>query len=55
MRKRIAKQEVLWYEEELRKEINEDRKEHGKKPLKDKDNQNQTNDNRKVKKKRRKE
>lgn len=30
MRKRIAKQEALWYEEELQKEINEDRKEHGK-------------------------
>ena len=31
MRKRIAKQEALWYEEELKKEINEDRKAHGKK------------------------
>lgn len=30
MRKRIAKQEALWYEEELQKEINGDRKEHGK-------------------------
>ncbi len=30
MRKRIAKQEALWYEEELQKEINEDRKAHGK-------------------------
>ena len=42
MRKRIAKQEALWYEEELKKEINEDRKTHGKKPLKDKDDHNQT-------------
>ena len=42
MRKRIARQEALWYEEELQKEINEDRKEHGKKPLKDKDDHNQT-------------
>ena len=29
MRKRIASQEALWYEEELKKEINEDRKNHG--------------------------
>ena len=36
MRKRIASQEALWYEEELKKEINEDRKNHGKKPLKEK-------------------
>ena len=36
MRKRIANQEALWYEEELKKEINEDRKNHGKKPLKEK-------------------
>lgn len=42
MRKRITKQEALWYEEELQKEINEDRKEHGKKPLKDKDDHNQS-------------
>ena len=42
MRKRIAKQEALWYEEELQKEINEDRKAHGKKTLKDKDDHNQT-------------
>ncbi len=38
MRKRIARQETLFYEEMLRKEIQEDRKAHGKKPLKDKDN-----------------
>ena len=40
MRKRIAHQEALWFEETLKKEINEDRKNHGKKPLKDKDNDN---------------
>lgn len=34
-RKRIAHQEALWYEKELKKEINEDRKNHGKNPLKD--------------------
>lgn len=38
MQKRIAQQEALFYEEMLKKEINEDRAEHGKKPLKDKDN-----------------
>ena len=37
MRKRIAKEEALFYEELLKKEINEDRINHGKKPLKDKD------------------
>lgn len=42
MRNRIAKQEALWYEEELKKEINEDRKAHGKKHLKDKNDHNQT-------------
>ena len=42
MRNRIAKQEALWYEEELKKEINEDRKAHGKKPLKYKEAHNQT-------------
>ena len=42
MRTRVAHQEALWFEEELRKEIDEDRKSHGKKPLKDKDdNDNQ--------------
>lgn len=40
MRKRIAKQEALFYEDMLKKEINEDRAAHGKKPLKDKDNDN---------------
>lgn len=37
MRKRVATEQALWYEEELKKEINTDRSEHGKKPLKDKD------------------
>ena len=37
MRNRVAHQEALWFEEELKKEIDEDRKNHGKKPLKDKD------------------
>lgn len=32
-----AKKEALFYEKELRKEIDKDREEHGKKPLKDKD------------------
>lgn len=35
MWKRIATQQALWYEDELKKEINNDRKSHGKKPLKD--------------------
>lgn len=30
MKKRAAKQEALWYEEALQKEITEDRKAHGK-------------------------
>lgn len=37
MQKRIAHEEALFYEELLKKEINEDREKHGKKPLKDKD------------------
>ena len=37
MRKRIAKKEALFYAEQLKKDINEDRIVHGKKPLKDKD------------------
>lgn len=37
MRNRVAHKEALWFEEELKKEIDEDRKNHGKKPLKDKD------------------
>ena len=40
MQKRIAHEEALFYEEMLRKEINEDRENHGKKPLKDKDDDN---------------
>ena len=43
MRKRVAVQETLWYEESLKKEINEDRKAHNKKPLKDKDDDNDKN------------
>jgi transposase len=37
MRKRIAQQETLFYKEMLRKEIDSDRVAHGKKALKDKD------------------
>ena len=37
MQKRIAQQETLFYEEMLRKEIDSDREIHGKKPLKEKD------------------
>ena len=40
MQKRIAHEEALFYEEMLKKEINEDRENHGKKPLKDKDDDN---------------
>ena len=40
MQKRIAHQEALFYEEMLRKEISSDRAAHGKKPLKDKDDDN---------------
>ena len=36
-RKRIAKEEALFYEELLKKEINADREAHGKKPLKEKE------------------
>lgn len=36
MHKRIAHEEALFYEELLKKEINEDRQAHGKKPLKEK-------------------
>lgn len=42
MRKRVAAQQALWYEEELKKEINSDRADHGKKPLKDKDDNDKT-------------
>ena len=37
MRKQTAHEQTLWYEEELKKEITQDRKRHGKKPLKDRD------------------
>ena len=37
MQKRIAQQETLFYEEMLRKEIDSDREIHGKKPLKEKE------------------
>ena len=37
MRKRIASQEALWYEEELKKEINEDRKKTWKEAFKRKE------------------
>lgn len=40
MQKRIAKQEALFFEDMLRKEINEDRAEHGKKALKNEDDDN---------------
>ena len=40
MRKRIAKEQALWFEDELKKEINEDREAHGKKPLKEKKDDN---------------
>ena len=40
MRKRVAHEQALWYEDELQKEINEDRQAHGKKPLKDKNKKN---------------
>ena len=36
-RKKMVKQEALFYKESLRKEIDEDRERHNKKPLKDKD------------------
>ena len=42
MRNRVAHKEALWFEEELKKEIDEDRKNHGKKPLKDKDDNDNT-------------
>lgn len=37
MQKRIAKEEALFYEELLKEEIGRDRQAHGKKPLKEKD------------------
>lgn len=41
----MVKQEALFYEEQLEKEINIDREKHGKKPLKDKKNDDDNNDN----------
>ncbi len=37
LQQKDVQEEALFYEEQLRKEINEDRIAHGKKPLKDKD------------------
>ena len=36
MRKRVAKEQALWFAQELVEEINKDREAHGKKPLKEK-------------------
>lgn len=41
-RKKIVQQEALFYKESLRQEINKDCENHGKKPLKDKDDDNQS-------------
>ena len=43
MRKRIAKQEALFYEDMLKKEINRDRTDHNKKPLKEHDDHDDDN------------
>ena len=43
MRKRIAQQEAKFYEEQLKEEINTDREAHGKKPLKDKNDDDPKN------------
>ena len=40
MQRRIAEQEARFYDDMLRKEIDADRESHGKKPLKDKDDNN---------------
>lgn len=45
MQKRIAHKEALFYEDLLKKEINKDREAHGKKPLKEKDDNRDDNDN----------
>ena len=42
MPKRIAHEEALFFEDLLKKEINEDREAHGKRPLKDKDDDDNT-------------
>ncbi len=36
MRKRVAHEQAFWYEDELKKETEQDHLDHGKKPLKDK-------------------
>ena len=36
MRKRVAHEQALWYEEELNKEIEKDRLAHGKKAIEEK-------------------
>lgn len=43
--KELVKKEALFYEEQLKKEIDEDRELHGKKPLKDKNDDNDGNGN----------
>ncbi len=40
MQKRIAREEALFFEELLKKEINEDRETHGRRPLKEKEDDN---------------
>ena len=45
MQKRIAHEEALFYEEMLKKEINEDREAHGKKPLKESTDKDFDDDN----------
>lgn len=44
MQKRIAREEALFYEDLLKKEIKEDRETHGKKPLKEKPDDSDDND-----------
>ena len=44
MQKRIAHEEALFYSELLRKDINADRENHGKKPLKEKDDNHRPGD-----------
>ena len=38
IRRKVIHEQALWYEDELKKEIEQDRLAHGKKPLKDKNN-----------------
>ena len=45
LQQKAVQEEALFYEEQLRKEIDEDRAAHGKKPLKDKDDDNNDGDN----------